>query len=187
MSLNEPHRQALGSIEDGLAGSDPKLASMLNIFSRLAAGEGMPAREKDPGAAQAVGRPPSSPHPAAPALGQGPPATAPAVPAPGLAAGHAAAVGGHLSRAARRRAGPQQQRPQGLHPVDGNSVPLPLHPTARRCVPRGEPAASRRGLPAPTTDQLRNRSPGPTSAHDRQHRPARQTAARARRPAGYLP
>lgn len=48
MSLNEPHRQALGSIEDGLAGSDPTLASMLNIFSRLAAGEEMPAREKIP-------------------------------------------------------------------------------------------------------------------------------------------
>ena len=48
MSLNEPHRQALGSIEDGLAGSDPRLASMLNIFSRLAAGEEMPAREKIP-------------------------------------------------------------------------------------------------------------------------------------------
>jgi hypothetical protein len=48
MSLNEPHRQALGSIEDGLAGSDPRLASMLNIFSRLAAGEEMPAPEKIP-------------------------------------------------------------------------------------------------------------------------------------------
>ena len=46
MSLNEPQRQALGSIEDGLAGSDPRLASMLNIFSRLAAGEEMPVREK---------------------------------------------------------------------------------------------------------------------------------------------
>ena len=30
----------------GLAGSDPRLASMLTIFSRLAAGEEMPAREK---------------------------------------------------------------------------------------------------------------------------------------------
>jgi hypothetical protein len=45
MSLNELERQALGSIEDGLAGSDPRLASMLTIFSRLAAGEGMPVRE----------------------------------------------------------------------------------------------------------------------------------------------
>jgi hypothetical protein len=47
MSLNEPEMQeALGWIEDGLAGSDPRLASMLNIFSRLAAGEEMPAGEK---------------------------------------------------------------------------------------------------------------------------------------------
>ena len=46
MSLTEPERQALGWIEDGLAGSDPRLASMLNIFSRLAAGEEMPVREK---------------------------------------------------------------------------------------------------------------------------------------------
>jgi len=45
MSFNQPDRQTLGSIEDGLAGSDPKLASMLNIFSRLAAGEEMPAHE----------------------------------------------------------------------------------------------------------------------------------------------
>jgi hypothetical protein len=46
MSLNQPETQALGSIADGLAGSDPRLASMLTIFSRLAAGEEMPAREK---------------------------------------------------------------------------------------------------------------------------------------------
>jgi hypothetical protein len=45
MSLNETDRQALGSLEDGLAGSDPRLASMLNIFSRLAAGEEMPGCE----------------------------------------------------------------------------------------------------------------------------------------------
>jgi hypothetical protein len=48
MSLNEPEMQALGWIQDGLAGSDPRLASMLSIFSRLAAGEEMPAREKIP-------------------------------------------------------------------------------------------------------------------------------------------
>jgi len=35
MSLNEPDRQALGCIEDGLACSDPRLAYMLSIFSRL--------------------------------------------------------------------------------------------------------------------------------------------------------
>ena len=46
MSLNETDTQALGSLEHGLAGTDPRLASMLNIFSRLAAGEEMPAGEK---------------------------------------------------------------------------------------------------------------------------------------------
>ena len=46
MSFTEPETQGLGSIADGLAGSDPRLASMLTIFSRLAAGEDMPAREK---------------------------------------------------------------------------------------------------------------------------------------------
>jgi len=45
MSLTEPETQALGSIADGLAGADPRLASMLAIFTRLAAGEEMPARE----------------------------------------------------------------------------------------------------------------------------------------------
>src|SRR5215467_1626638 len=46
MNFTELERQALGSIADGLAGSDPRLASMLTIFSQLAAGEEMPAREK---------------------------------------------------------------------------------------------------------------------------------------------
>jgi len=46
MSLTEPETQALGAIVDGLAGADPRLASMLTIFSRLAAGEQMPVREK---------------------------------------------------------------------------------------------------------------------------------------------
>jgi len=46
MSFTELETQALGSIADGLAGSDPRLAPMLNIFSRLAAGEEMPVREK---------------------------------------------------------------------------------------------------------------------------------------------
>jgi hypothetical protein len=45
MSLNQPETQALGCSADGPAGSDPRLASMLNIFSWLAAGEEMPARE----------------------------------------------------------------------------------------------------------------------------------------------
>jgi hypothetical protein len=46
MSLSKWERQALGSIDDGLAGSDPTLASLLGIFSRLALGEEMPVREK---------------------------------------------------------------------------------------------------------------------------------------------
>ena len=46
MSLNQSETQTLGTIEHRLAGSDPRLASMLNIFTRLAAGEEMPAREK---------------------------------------------------------------------------------------------------------------------------------------------
>ena len=36
MSLTQPETQALGAIADGLAGADPRLASMLTIFSRLA-------------------------------------------------------------------------------------------------------------------------------------------------------
>jgi hypothetical protein len=46
MSISERERQALGSIEDRLACSAPQLASMLAIFSRLTAGEEMPARER---------------------------------------------------------------------------------------------------------------------------------------------
>jgi len=38
MSLTEPETQALGSLADGLAGSDPRLASMLAIFSRRVRG-----------------------------------------------------------------------------------------------------------------------------------------------------
>ena len=44
VSFTELETQALGCIADGLAGADPRLASMLAIFSRLAAGEEMPAR-----------------------------------------------------------------------------------------------------------------------------------------------
>ena len=58
MSLTEPHSQALDAIADGLAGSDPRLASMLNIFSRLAADEEMPARAKT---RVRRGRPPARP------------------------------------------------------------------------------------------------------------------------------
>ena len=46
MSLSAWEQQALDSIKDGLAGTDPKLAALLATFDRLASGEGMPAREK---------------------------------------------------------------------------------------------------------------------------------------------
>jgi hypothetical protein len=46
MSLSPKEQQALASIEDGLAGSDPKLASLLVTFARFASDEEMPVREK---------------------------------------------------------------------------------------------------------------------------------------------
>jgi len=61
--MSERERRALGSIEDGLAGSDPALASMLGIFSRLTSREEMSAAREDPGAA--AGCPQPAPRPAA--------------------------------------------------------------------------------------------------------------------------
>lgn len=46
MSLSAREQQALDSIEDRIAGSDPKLASLMATFTRLAAGEEMPMRER---------------------------------------------------------------------------------------------------------------------------------------------
>ena len=46
MSLSASEQQALDSIEATLTSSDPKLASLLAIFARLASGEEMPARER---------------------------------------------------------------------------------------------------------------------------------------------
>lgn len=46
MSLSVREQQALDSIEDGLCGSDPRLASLLATFTQLTAGEEMPVREK---------------------------------------------------------------------------------------------------------------------------------------------
>src|SRR5215471_763884 len=46
MSLSPKEQQALASIEDGLVGADPKLASLQATFARLASGEEMPVREK---------------------------------------------------------------------------------------------------------------------------------------------
>lgn len=46
MSLSAWEQQALDSIKDRLASSDPTLAARLTIFARLASGEEMPTREK---------------------------------------------------------------------------------------------------------------------------------------------
>jgi len=45
MSLSAREQQALDSIEERLAGSDPQLASLLASFSGLASGEQMPVHE----------------------------------------------------------------------------------------------------------------------------------------------
>jgi hypothetical protein len=58
MSLSTWEQQALASITDRLAGSDPELASLLDAFSRHASGEEMPVSERiRPGSQQAIGRP----------------------------------------------------------------------------------------------------------------------------------
>jgi Protein of unknown function (DUF3040) len=46
MSLSTWEQQALDSIRDDLASCDPALAARLTLFTRLASGEQMPAREK---------------------------------------------------------------------------------------------------------------------------------------------
>jgi hypothetical protein len=46
MSISEREQQALGSIEEDLAGSVPELAAKLAMFTRLTAGEAMPPRER---------------------------------------------------------------------------------------------------------------------------------------------
>ena len=46
MSLSAREQEALGFIESDLVRSDPKLASLLATFARLASGEEMPVREK---------------------------------------------------------------------------------------------------------------------------------------------
>jgi len=45
MSISQRDRTALAAMEDDLARSSPKLASMLTIFSRLTEGEELPVRE----------------------------------------------------------------------------------------------------------------------------------------------
>jgi hypothetical protein len=46
MSLSAREQQALDSITDRLAGSDPELAALLTRFTRLTSGEEMPLRER---------------------------------------------------------------------------------------------------------------------------------------------
>lgn len=46
MSLNAREQHTLNSMERQLAGSDPKLASLMATFTRLAAGEALPVRER---------------------------------------------------------------------------------------------------------------------------------------------
>lgn len=46
MSLSAWEWQALSSIKDQLADSDPQLTALLTSFTELASGESMPAREK---------------------------------------------------------------------------------------------------------------------------------------------
>ena len=46
MSLSAWERQTLDSIGNGLAESDPELATLLTTFARLASGEEMPAAEE---------------------------------------------------------------------------------------------------------------------------------------------
>jgi hypothetical protein len=52
MSLSGWEQQALDSIKDRLAGSDPGLAALLATFTQLALGEEMPVREEIPGASR---------------------------------------------------------------------------------------------------------------------------------------
>ena len=58
MSLSAHEQQALDSIGQDLSVTDPELTSLLATFTRLTAGEDMPAREKtQPPARQATRRP----------------------------------------------------------------------------------------------------------------------------------
>jgi hypothetical protein len=46
MSLSSWERQALDTIKEGLARSDPRLVTLLGTFTRLVSSEDMPAQEK---------------------------------------------------------------------------------------------------------------------------------------------
>ena len=68
MGLSSWEQDALDSIKDRLASSDPTLVARLNIFARLASGEEMPAREKIRAGSRAVR--PSRPGDTRPGLSQ---------------------------------------------------------------------------------------------------------------------
>jgi hypothetical protein len=55
-SLSTWEQQALDSIKDDLASGDPALVARLTIFTRLASGEEMPAREKVQAGSRRVAR-----------------------------------------------------------------------------------------------------------------------------------
>src|SRR6202161_4798953 len=55
-SLSTSEQQALDSIKDDLASCDPALAARLTIFTRLASGEEMPARENVQAGSRRAGR-----------------------------------------------------------------------------------------------------------------------------------
>jgi hypothetical protein len=159
MSLNEPQRQALGAIADGQAGSDPRLASMLNIFSRLAADAEMPAREK---IRVRRGRPPARPRRARrhPRRGTVFPQARRLYARLGWQQAMlllwAVTSAGLLALALLLNTSGHKTCTQSM----GRRAALPLSHT----MPMGptfEPAASRRGLPAQTVGRLRNRSAGP--------------------------
>jgi hypothetical protein len=56
MSLSAWEQDALDSIKNGLADSDPALVARLAMFTRLASGEAMPVRDKLQAASQRMAR-----------------------------------------------------------------------------------------------------------------------------------
>ena len=104
MSLSAREQQALASITDRLARSDPQLASLLGAFSRHASGEEMPGAE-DP-AGLATGHLAAAPPAAAPAPRRSAPARRAGQAAPGFRAGRGAGVVPASCHIDRSRAGP---------------------------------------------------------------------------------
>ena len=105
MSLSAWEQDALDSIKDRLASSDPALVARLTIFARLASGEEMPAREKIQARLASC------------------PALSPGRYPPGLAAGRAAVLAGDYLCADRGRADLQPRQPRHVHGTLGH----PLH------------------------------------------------------------